>query len=603
MIPPVVSPELLQRVQDVQSAQAALQTAASAQSRALPSDIFNLAPGSTFNATITQADAKGLLTLSTDAGSFQLRLSVPQNLPTGGVLSLQVTQIGDQSAQFRLVSLDGQTLVQTQNTQLPNAVPAASSQQGNAQVQAETAAAQVRAPTTQLAGIPTTVIAPADPAQAQMSTLNEPWQPGTQLAVRIVAMAPPAVSQAAVAQAAPLAHPSAQVNLQNTPVGVPQAAATQTAGAVGAPASGAESHGARDASLQFGANAQQRPAFAQQQAAPSLQAAPSPWMSTSRDNWAPYSPTLFSLPENPSLGGPAASVPLLLSGTVAPNTANGRPIISTPAGMLAVETQPILPGSKVTLEVVGQPIPPAAIKGAGETMVTPFANSVWPAMDEAIEALRISDPAGAQQILAALPSLSPRMAANMTAYMGALRQGDLKNWLGEKTIDAIERKGGRELVKRLESEFKELSAVPARPRATSSGNWSSYVIPMMSGQQIEPVQLNIRNTPQDVDEGEGKGGRQGKGGGTRFVIDLDLSRLGQMQIDGLMRGPEKKIDFIVRTNAVLPSEMRFDLNRIVDSMAQASGLIGSIIFQANARFVDTPKLDLLVSRKKPGTLV
>ena len=110
MIPPVVPPELLQRVQDAQNAQAALQTAASAQTRALPSDIFNLTPGSTFNATITQADAKGLLTLSTDAGSFQLRLSVPQSLPAGGTLALQVTQIGDQSAQFRIVSLDGQTL-------------------------------------------------------------------------------------------------------------------------------------------------------------------------------------------------------------------------------------------------------------------------------------------------------------------------------------------------------------------------------------------------------------------------------------------------------------------------------------------------------------
>lgn len=603
MIPPVVPPELLQRVQEAQNAQAALQTAASAQTRALPSDIFNLTPGSTFNATITQADAKGLLTLSTDAGSFQLRLSVPQSLPAGGTLALQVTQIGDQSAQFRIVSLDGQTLVQAQNTQLPSAVAAPSNQPGSGQVQAETAAAQVRAPTAQLAGIPTTVIAPADPAQAQMSTLNEPWQPGTQLAVRIVAMAPPAASQAAVAQAAPLAHPSALINPSNAPLGVSQAGATQTAGAVAAPASGAESHGARDASLQFGANAQQRPAFAQQQAAPSLQAAPSPWMSTSRDAWAPYSPTLFSLPENPSLGGQTASVPLLLSGTVAPNTANGRPIISTPAGMLAVETQPIAPGSKVTLEVVGQPIPPAAVKIAGDAMATPFVNSVWPAMDEAIEALRISDPAGAQQILAALPSLSPRLAANLSAYIGAVRQGDVKNWLGEKTIDAIERKGGRDLVKRLESEFKELAEIPARPRATSSGNWSSYVIPMMSGQQIEPVQLNVRNTPQEVDDGEGKGGGQGKGGGTRFVIDLELSRLGPMQIDGLMRGPEKKIDFIVRTTAALPNEMRFDLNRIVDSMAQASGLIGSIVFQANARFVDTPKLDLLMSRKKPGTLV
>jgi hypothetical protein len=598
MITPIVPPDLLQRIQDAQNVQQTLQAAASAQTRALPSDIFNLMPGSTFSATITQADAKGVLTLSTDAGSFQLRLSVPQNLPVGSTLTLQLSQIGDQSAQFRLVSLDGQPFVQTQT---PNAVVAASNPQGGNQVQAEAAAQQVRAPVTQLAGIPTTVLAPADPTQVQQSTLAESWQPGTQLAVRIVAVSPPGPSQALAAQTAIQANPLPIVGVTGGPTDITQAVATQTAGAVAAPTTGAQSQGMQDATQQFGMNMQSRQQAPQTpQAQP--QAAPAPWMSTSRDTWAPYSPTLFALPENPSISSAAPTVPQLLSGTVAPNTSNGHPIVITPAGLLAVETQPMPAGTRLTLEVVGQPVPPQNVRADMQAAATPYAGSAWPAMEEAIDMIKVTDPTGAQQLMASLPSISPRMAANMVAYMGAVRQGDLKGLVGERTIESIERKGGRELVKRLESEFKELGEVSSRPRTTASGTWTTYAIPMMNGQHIEPIQLNVRQAPEEADKDGASGGRSGKGGGTRFVVDLDLSRLGPMQIDGLMRGPEKKIDFILRTPKALPSEMRFDLNRIVDSMAQASGLVGSIVFQANSRFVETPKVDFFLSKRKPGVV-
>lgn len=606
MITPIAPQELVQRVQEMQNAQQTLAAAASAQVRTLPSEIFNLAPGSTFTATIAQADAKGLLTLSTDVGSFQMRLSVPQDFVAGSQLTLQVSQIGDQSAQFRIVTVDGQPFVQQPSSnQIANAVAAPSTAQGGNQAQAEAAATtQVRAPTSQMAGIPTTVIAPADPQAAQQSTLMEPWQPGTQLAVRIVAVAPPPASQVLAAQTSIQAQPLPIASAAHAPTEL-AAAAAQTAGAVAAPSVSVESQGPRDAGMQFGTNPQSRQPLPQQpQTQPLAQAPSAAWVSTSREAWAPYSPTLFALPENPSLATqPVAPAPLLLSGTVAPNSANGHPIVSTQAGMLVMETQPMPAGTKLTLEVVGQPIPPSALKPAEQALTTPFAGSAWPAMEEAVELLKFAEPADAQRIVAAMPNLSSRLAANLAGYIGAVRQGDVKAWLGERNIEAIERKGGRELIGRLEKEFSDLAEVSQRPRATSSGTWSSYVVPMMNGQRIDPVQLHVRNTPDQVEKDGKQGGKTGKGGGQRFVVDLKLSRLGPMQIDGLVRGAEKKIDFILRTHKALPSQMRYDLNRIVDSLAQASGLIGSIVFQANVRFVDTPKIDLAAMRKKPGVTV
>ncbi|MBF0354607.1 MAG: hypothetical protein HQL43_05160 [Alphaproteobacteria bacterium] len=604
MIPPVVPPDLLQRIQDMQNTQSALTAAASAQTRSLPSDIFNLLPGSTFSATISQADARGLLTLSTDAGSFQLRLSVPQTMLPGSTMTLQLSQIGDQAAQFRILTLDGQPIAPPlgQGTQLSTAVSAAANTQGGTQAQAEAAALQFRTQNVQPAGIQATVLTPPDPTQIQQATMNEPWQPGTQLAVRIVAVSPPAPSLAMAGQAAAAVQPGSLVPPLPGTTAIAQAAATQTAGAVAAPGAGAQSQGPRDAALQFGMNTPDRQPQAPAPQAPPAPAQGAPWMSTSRDSWAPYSPTLFQTPANPSLGAPQAQVPLLLTGTVAPNTANGQPIVATGVGLLALDTGPMAPGSRLTLEVVGQPVPPQAVKAA-EGFTSPYATSPMPALEEAIDLLKFSDPNGAQRLLAALPSLSPRLAANLAAYMGAVRQGDVKSWLGEQTISSIEKKGGRELIKRMESEFRELAELPKQPRPSPSGSWTSFAVPMMNGQHIEPIHLHVRQAPEEAGEGQGKGGKAGKGGGTRFVVDLELSRLGSMQIDGLMQGGERRIDFIIRTSTPLPSEMRYDLNRIVDNVSNASGLNGSIIFQANARFVETPKIEPAQTRRKPGVMI
>ncbi len=602
MIPPVVPPDLLQRVQDIQSAQSTLTAAASAQTRSLPSDVFNLLPGSTFSATISQTDARGLLTLSTDAGSFQLRLAVPQTLAQGSTLTLQVTQIGDQAAQFRVLTVDGQVLAQplAQGTQTAQAVAGAGNAQSGAHIQAEQAAAQFRPQSIQPAGIQATVLTPPDPTQIQHSMMNEPWQPGTMLAVRIVAVAPPAPSLAMAGQAAAAVQPHTMAPPMPGVPGLPAAVATQTAGAVAAPTAGAQSQGPRDAALQFGMNTPERQMPAPQApVAPAV--APAPWMSTSRDSWAPYSPTLFQAPVNPSAGAPQAPVQQLLTGTVAPNLSNGQPIVATAGGLLALDTAPLAAGSRITLEVVGQPVVPQVAKGA-EAMMTPYAGSAMPTLEEALDLVKFSDPSGTQRLIAALPSLSPRLAANLVAYMGAVRQGDLKGWLGEGALSAIEKKGGREMIKRLESEFKELSEIPARPRPSPSGSWTSFAIPFMSGKHIEPIHLHVRNAPEETGEGHGKGGAASKGGGTRFVVELDLSRLGPMQIDGLMKGGDKKIDFIVRTPAALPSEMRYDLNRIVDSVASASGLVGSIVFQANSRFVEVPKIEPALAKRRPGVV-
>ena len=78
--------------------------------------------------------------------------------------------------------------------------------------------------------------------------------------------------------------------------------------------------------------------------------------------------------------------------------------------------------------------------------------------------------------------------------------------------------------------------------------------------------------------------------GTRFLLDLDLSRLGPMQFDGLVKRQYKHFDLIIRTRDPLPGEMRRDIDGLFQNGLMNFGLEGSVVFQPEGRFVATPRL-------------
>jgi hypothetical protein len=98
------------------------------------------------------------------------------------------------------------------------------------------------------------------------------------------------------------------------------------------------------------------------------------------------------------------------------------------------------------------------------------------------------------------------------------------------------------------------------------------LIPFYSEQELRQLRLYSRPHGAD-DEGEDPSG-------TRFVIDVDLSRLGRLQIDGLVRDGGKHMDLIVRTEAPLPGQMPGDIRQIFLNAQDLTGFKGGITFQA-----------------------
>jgi hypothetical protein len=287
-----------------------------------------------------------------------------------------------------------------------------------------------------------------------------------------------------------------------------------------------------------------------------------------------------------------APVLTTLAGTVTALSPTGAPIvqIDTPQvqGQIQLNARANVPvGTAVTFEVTAQapPQPGAATAAPNPVSALPLSGPAgavtgWPILSESLTLLQRTDPQAAAQLAQSIPDGGPRTAVAVMAFAQALRTGDPRQWPGDANLRAIERIGprGAHLASLLSGEVSELAA-----RSRDAGSeWRSIPIPWNAEGRIDRIALiTRREEPQDEDP-EKKGG----GKGTRFLINLDLSRLGSMQLDGMFRKDTRGFDLMVRTKETLPDYMRRDLTGMFASSNAAMGLKGGLTFQVVKKFPD-----------------
>ena len=283
-------------------------------------------------------------------------------------------------------------------------------------------------------------------------------------------------------------------------------------------------------------------------------------------------------------GGLAAGA--TLSGTVTGITPQGQPIVQTPNATIALETTAkINEGMRVTLKLDSGLSPPstsdaAKLGGAGPAETLAQAKS-WSQLDEALKALAHTDPARFQHITQnVLPQPGAKLTSQMLFFLSALKGGDIKAWLGDTASRVIERDRPG-MIGRLGGDMQIMSKLVDEPQ---SGDWRLALIPLWNGNQLEQLRMYYRNRGGQDDE-------DGEGDGTRFVLDIELSNLGHVQIDGLMKSQTKKLDLIVRTDQPFPDMWRTDLADIFQTAQDITGIGGSLAFQAApGNFIDFPPM-------------
>lgn len=266
---------------------------------------------------------------------------------------------------------------------------------------------------------------------------------------------------------------------------------------------------------------------------------------------------------------PSSPVPELLIGRVV-ESGGPETLVATPLGLLALLRRlAFAPDTVIAFERLEE-IPPEL---AAED--TPSRAGGWPALDEAIAVLAQAAPQLAAGLRAELlPSSGPQLAGTLLFLLGALYQGD---WPGPEVSHALVAANRAKLAQRLSDDADELRRLATDP---ATGDWRVLVLPLLAGVTILPLRLFLRRLqPGATLEAA-----------TRFAIEVESSRLGPLQLDGLLRG--NHLILVARSHGSLPQGLRDKASAICRCALQDWGMSGDLSFATVADFALKPLANL-----------
>lgn len=263
-----------------------------------------------------------------------------------------------------------------------------------------------------------------------------------------------------------------------------------------------------------------------------------------------------------------------------PGQAEGTPyLLQFPTSMLPVGTQ---------VELLPQAVMPSAATMSAAPFF-PFAMPalaidllsgwVWPVFDDALEIMTTQF--ATSQATNMVPSLAqilpnPANPAQMSSailfFVAAVRAGDVGGWMGERALNALKREGSRggNILEKLTRDFSDLSRMLSEP---VSQDWRGLSIPYLWQNEVQKMNLYFRH--QNGDDPESPDDKKGRS--TRFIFDLHLDRMGDVQLDGLMKGP--RLDLILRTQTPFAQTMQALMRQKYLDILGTGHLLGDLAFQ------------------------
>lgn len=292
---------------------------------------------------------------------------------------------------------------------------------------------------------------------------------------------------------------------------------------------------------------------------------------------APVKQKLPDVPASAKTAPPALEPQTVLKAVVVKPAPDAKPVLLTEAGV-------IVPTETVTLP----PLTPVAVKITD--VVFPSAEpsaekTVWTVLSDALKTIERTDASAFENFKAVLPSVSPKLPALMLSYVKAATKNiPLETWLGEQNAAAIRKtEGGEVLLKRLEREF-----TPKKAADRQETPWKGFDIPFLTGTAVEPVSLYLQRPPENFDR---RASGQKAGGGVRFVVDLSLSRLGKIQLEGLANRQNRTFSLTIRTQNALPDGAEAHIKSIFTQTLGALSYAGGVQIRQTDDFIGFAPLE------------
>ena len=281
-----------------------------------------------------------------------------------------------------------------------------------------------------------------------------------------------------------------------------------------------------------------------------------------------------------------------LNGTIVGGDGAGQLLLRTVAGMVFVNsTLKLARGTVVSLRIRHGATPFLAIDSVISGPAGPAKPGLSPTMasglNQALGVLRKVDPGLAEGVVRrAMAIPGDKLAGAVLIFMAALKSGDFTAWFGPEAARALESRGRGDLVARLYENFGQLARLAEQPL---TDDWQALFVPLHDSERVRQLRFYFRRRRG------GDGDRD-----NRFMVEVESSRLGQLQLDGLVRSD--RFDLVLRSHQPLADEVRRDISEIFADGLAITGQTGKIAFKTMESF-PTPPLDPMLGQQYQGILV
>ena len=313
---------------------------------------------------------------------------------------------------------------------------------------------------------------------------------------------------------------------------------------------------------------------------------------------SPLPPTIGHLSSSAWPSDSQLLVGQILKGIVTQNPTSNTTVILTKKGPVALNTPEALPaGTIIQIEMMAQ------FKNLSDEIQNQTANHKliqfllqtrsWPALDEAFNLLRDNN---FQALLnppdASIPRPDNGLAASILRFMLNLRSGEIAGLIGDASLRLILQEKP-DLVKRLRDDLRIIGRLSEEP---ISGDWRALPIPIANGHEIQQIHLLMRRVSSNEKDQDNR-----VGPGKRFIVDVELSKMGRIQLDGLVNDNGKHFDLVIRSQHHMQEAIQNEIRTIFTTAQTITGTTGWLRFQATPpKFIDifaghsTPQSGLFV---------
>lgn len=281
------------------------------------------------------------------------------------------------------------------------------------------------------------------------------------------------------------------------------------------------------------------------------------------------------------LGGGETKVANAVAGRVISSPPGGPTVIQTQGGTLSMSGVGALrPGTRIVLVPQNAAQHPGGASSNTAPALTGVATA-WTALEDAHAILTAAtSPNGTPLAATTIPGTGPHLTTALAFFMNALFHGSFQDWIGRDAHRVLETGNKRELLARLSDDFAHVSRLAGE---SPGSEWRIAVLPLLDDGILHQIRLYLRR--RENDDGDNTGDA-----GTRFVVEASLTRLGPVQLDGLVR--PNRFDLMVRTRDALPPHMRADITELFGNANREFGARGRIDFQVHDTFPVRPLDDI-----------